>query len=336
VIGIPRLDWPVLDWVPAEQDNFDLLRDLSDESQILAAAVCDELSRWHPGPLAQLRLLDYGAEPDNRLAALLRDRVRAYLPVRLGGDTPAAQGPAGGAFAGQRLPFDAVLLSHVLPYIRRPDRVLSALAHHAEPDAIVVAVGLAPRGDQHELTLRARQYDAAYPRRHDHTVHLDRWLTRQGVPRSTRITWSQAHAEDEQTLRRLVEFMLGSADPGLIDPIAATVPRRSGGGAVIRTAHSVLAWPLRYHRINPPLRLDTRDPDLGLPPSAVTTGQAGGLGARVRHRAGPQDRRHRRARGGHGGPAAAACGNTPPMRSWRCCGYPPTAATRRPGPGPRR
>ena len=267
----PPMDWPVLNWVPAEQDNFGLLRDRSDESEILTDAICDQLSRCHPRPLLQLRLLDYGAEPGNRLAALLRARVRSYLPVRLGGDTPATHGHPGSAFTRERLSFDAVLLSHVLPYIRRPDRMLSALARDAEPDAIVVAVGLAPHGDQHDLTLRARQYDAAYPRRHDHAVHLDRWLARQAVPRSTRITWSQARAEDEQTLRRLVEFMLGSTDPAMIDTITATIPRKSDAATVIRTAHSVLAWPLRYHRIDPPLEPDTRNPDPGHPPPAQPT-----------------------------------------------------------------
>ena len=259
----PPLDWPVLDWVPAEQDNFGLLRDRSDESEILADAICDQLSRWHPSSLTQLRLLDYGAEPGNRLAALLRARVGSYLPVRFGGDTPAAHGRAGSASADERLTVDAVLLSHVLPYIRRPDRVLSALADNAEPDAVVVAVGLAPHGDQHELTVRARQQDAAYPRRYDHAVHLDRWLARAGVPRSTQIAWSQARADDERTLRRLVAFMLGSTDPGLIDAITATIPHRPGGGTVIRTAHRVLAWPLRYHRTNPPPGLDARNPDMG-------------------------------------------------------------------------
>lgn len=249
VMPLP-MDWPVLDWVRAEHDNFGLFRDRSDESDLLADAVCDQLSRWHPGRLARLRLLDYGAAPGSRLAALLRARVGSYTPVPLGGDADAAQYLAGLALGGPRPSYDAVLLSHVLPYIRRPDRVLSALARYAEPQAVAIAVGLAPHGDQHDLALHARRYDADYPRRHDHAVHLERWLSGHGVPRTARIVWSQARAEDRQTLRRLVEFMLGSVDAGLVDRVLATVPVGADGSAVVRTAHTVLAWPLRYHRVD--------------------------------------------------------------------------------------
>jgi hypothetical protein len=57
----------------------------------------------------------------------------------------------------------------------------------------------------------------------------------------------------------------------MIDTITATIPRRPGAVTIIRTAHSVLAWPLRYHRIHPPPEPDSRDPDPGLPPPAQPT-----------------------------------------------------------------
>jgi hypothetical protein len=246
VTALP-LDWPVLDWVPAERDNFELLRDRSDESEVLAAAVCDRLAGWVPHPLSQVRLLDYGAEPASRLAALLQARVGSYTPVRLGGEADAEQYLADLASAGHRPAIHAVLLCHVLPYVHRPDRLFTVLARYAEPQAVTIAVLLAPHGDQYELTLRAQNHDPAYRRCNDHADRLQRWLAVHAIPSTAALVWSHARAEDEATLRRLVEFMLGSADARLVDAVAAGVPRGDGAGAVIRTAHTVLAWPLRHH-----------------------------------------------------------------------------------------
>src|SRR5829696_2458207 len=137
------LEWPAMDWVPAERDNFEVLRDCSNEAEVLADAVCDQLSRRLPGPLSRVRLLDYGAEPGGRLAALLRARVGCYIPVRLAGDTDAAHYLSSLPSHGQQRVCDAVLLCHMLPYVRRPDQVLAALARQAGPEAVAVAVGLA-------------------------------------------------------------------------------------------------------------------------------------------------------------------------------------------------
>jgi hypothetical protein len=247
------LDWPVLNWAPVERDNFGLLREASDESEVLADVVSEQLGRALPGPLSEVRLLDYGAEPRSQLSALLRARVGSYTPVQLGGNTEADRYLNGLAVDGQRPAFDAVLLCHVLPYVRRPDRVLSALARYAEPHAVAIAVGLAPHGGQHDLALRARDRNPTYPRRYDHAVHLQRWLENHGIPRTVRIVWSTARAQQETALQQLVEFMLGSADTDLVAAVAATVPRDSDGGAVIRTAHAVLTWPLPRHQLHPPV-----------------------------------------------------------------------------------
>ncbi|MFL6129225.1 MAG: hypothetical protein ACJ73E_09170 [Mycobacteriales bacterium] len=241
------LDWPSLVWSNAERSNFDLFRDCSDEPQVLAGAVIDQLTRSALPPLSDLHLLDYGAEPGGQLAGLLRTELGAYSPVPLAGGAEAGDFLARLTASGRGAAYDAVLLCHVLQYVRRADLVLAALAGHCRPDAVAVAAGLEPDGDQHDIALLARESDPAHPRRFDHIGHLDRWLASNGIPRRRRLVSSRARAADEQTLRRLVEFILGCDDEGLVDRAAAAVPRDPRGGYLIRTTHRLVSWPLRFH-----------------------------------------------------------------------------------------
>lgn len=244
------MDWPALDWVPAEQGNFSLLRERSDESDVIAAALLTQLADSFGRLPSEMMLLDYGAEPSTRLTALLRGEVAVYVSVPVSSDTNVADTLAGLTHAGHRAPFDVVLLCHVLPYVRRPDRLLTTLARHGQPGAVATVVGLETHGDQHDLVLRAREYDPTYGRRDDHMKHLERWLAGHGIPRTSRVVWSQTCAEDESTLHRIVEFMLGSSDDDLVRKTAAGVPQTDDGQFRIRTAHRVVTWPLRHHLID--------------------------------------------------------------------------------------
>jgi hypothetical protein len=246
--GPAPLEWQTLVWSRAERSNFDLFRDCSDEPQVLARAVVDQLTGWTLPPLSDVHLLDYGAEPDGQLAELLRTELGSYSPAPLTTGAEASDFLARLNSSGRPAAYDAVLLCHVLQYVRRPDLLLAALAEQCSPEAVAVAVGVEARGDQHDIALLAREDDPAHPRRFDHIAQLDRWLAGNRIPHHRRVVWSRARAADEQTLRRLVEFVVGSDDQRLVDRAAAAVPRGPGGGYVIRTAHRVVSWPLRFHR----------------------------------------------------------------------------------------
>ena len=256
------LEWPTLVWNKAEWSNFDVFRDCSDEPQVLARAVVDELTRWTLPPPPDVHLLDYGAEPGGRLAELLRGRLGSYSPVPLASNAEASDFLTRLTASGRGAACDAVLFCHVLPYVRRPDLVLAALAEDCSPGAVAVAVGLESHGDQQDIVDRAHESEPAHPRRFDHILHLDRWLATNGIPRRRRVVWSRVRAADEQTLRRVLEFIIGCDDERLVDRAAAAVPRSPGGTWVIRSAHGVVSWPLRLHRVSKtPVPITATQPD---------------------------------------------------------------------------
>jgi hypothetical protein len=240
--------WTPLAWSPAEAGNFHFFRDRSNEAAVLAATI-DAACRNLGLEPARATAIDVGsAEGDFRRR--LEGLFGTYVPVPFQGHHDVIRFVADLDGGGEKeLPrFDVSILAHVLPYLHDPSHLLPSLARHGNGHGVGIAVLLAPAGDQYRVGRLALEYDRR-SRRHDHAARFAAWLGARSVAFETHRVVSEAVAEDQGVLLRLLAFFTGSSDEQLLERIAKELEPAVGGGYRLTSEHQLITW--RLHDLLP-------------------------------------------------------------------------------------
>jgi phosphoserine phosphatase len=240
--------WAPLAWSSAEGTNFSFFRDRSNEPTVLTAAIDAHCRRFGLDP-AVATAIDVGSA-DGEFSRRLDGLFGTYLPVPFQGHDDVTRFVAHmeRRSEGELLRFDVSILAHVLPYLRDPNQLLSSLARHSNGHGIGMAVLLAPSGDQYRVGRLALEYDRR-SRRHDHAARFAAWLGARSVGFETHTVVSEAVAEDQAALLRLLAFFSGSSDEQLLERIAKELEPAVGGGYRLTSEHQLITW--RLHDLLP-------------------------------------------------------------------------------------
>ena len=232
--GLGRgLEWSAVTWSADVAGLFPRFRSLTDDMTVLPAEIRSFLDATRAdGP--ELPILDFGGGSGELVGAACRARDRHVLldPVR---DPSTAELPRGSGF-------DALIFSHVLPFIPDPLALFAELAAYSHPDARSLAIVLDDTGTQAEICREAATSDPHFLNYFGHAQRLESLLDSAGIPFSAHTVVTRAVTRSHDDLLMVVAFYLDGVIDELVERLASTLTPESTGDYVLTTHHRVFAW----------------------------------------------------------------------------------------------
>jgi len=141
-----------------------------------------------------LTILDFGGGSGELVGTACRAHDQQVIldPVR---DPSTAQLPRGSAF-------DALIFSHVLPFIADPLALFAELAAYRHPDARSLAIVLDDTGTQAEICREAANSDPHFLHYFGHAQRLESLLDSAGIPFSSHTVVTRAVARSHDSRPR--------------------------------------------------------------------------------------------------------------------------------------
>ena len=230
--------WTAVTWRAAVEELFPRFRSLTNDVPVLAAEirVFLDASRVHD---AGLTVLDFGGGSGELVATASRaqDQVVILDPVRDPSST----------ITSQRNAFDALIFSHVLPFVADPIALFAELSAYSKPAAASLAIVLDDTGTQADICRAAARTDARFLDYFGHAQRLEALLAAAEIPASSHTTVTRAIAKSHHDLLTLtvVAFYLNGVIDELVERLASTIAPDPNGDHVLTTHHRVFTWPSR-------------------------------------------------------------------------------------------
>lgn len=227
-----QLAWSAVTWRAG--DLFPRFRSLSNDVEVESAeirAFLDARRRDDGG----LSVLDFGGGSGELVGAAVRPQDQ-HVIIESGDDHSTA-------LASQSKPFDALIFSHVLPFIADPIALFRELSPYSHPRAGWLAIVLDDTGTQADICRQAAKTDARFLNYFGHAQRLSPLLDAAGIAFSSHRIVTRAVARSQDDLLALVGFYLDGVVDELTQRLASTLAPEPNGDYVLTTGHRVFTWP---------------------------------------------------------------------------------------------
>ena len=232
--GLGRgLEWFAVTWSADVAALFPRFRSLTNDMTVLPAEIRSFLDATRDQG-SGLTILDFGGGSGELVGAACRAEDRHVIldPVR---DPSTAESLHGRAF-------DALIFSHVLPFIADPLALFADLAAYSHPDTRSLAIVLDDTGTQAEICREAANSDPHFLHHFGHAQRLESLLDSAGIHFSSHTVETRTVARSRDDLLMVVAFYLDGVIDELVDRLASTIPPESTGDYVLTTHHRVFTW----------------------------------------------------------------------------------------------
>jgi hypothetical protein len=207
---------------------------LSDDVPVLSAEIRAFLDARR-GDEAGLSILDFGGGSGELVGAAARPQDE-HVIIEAGQDRSTV-------LANRSKPFDALIFSHVLPFIADPIALFAELAAYSQPGAGWLAIVLDDTGTQADICREAAKTDERFLNNFGHAQRLAPMLDAAGIAFSSHTVVTRAVARSHDDLLAVVGFYLDGVIDDLAERLASTIAPEPDGDYVLTTHQRVFTWP---------------------------------------------------------------------------------------------